>query len=130
MQVKAIDHLVLRTHDWQRLTQFYQHVLGAKLERVLEQEGLYQLRVGSALIDILSTNGSLDSGADLQHSTSPLAHLCLAVSAANAQALFRHLRAKGIQEPLSFATRYGARGYGRSVYIHDPDGNTLELKLV
>ncbi len=26
------------------------------------------------------------------------------------------------------ATRYGAEGSGPSLYIHDPDGNTVELK--
>jgi len=130
VQLKTIDHLVLRSNNWQRLVQFYEHVLGAQLERVLEQEGLYQLRVGNALIDILSTGGSLDNGDEPHQPSSPLAHFCLGVTAANEQALFRHLRAKGVQEPLTFATRYGASGYGRSVYIQDPDGNTLELKLV
>ena len=26
------------------------------------------------------------------------------------------------------ATRYGARGNGWSVYVHDPDGNTVEFR--
>ncbi|MFC1665625.1 VOC family protein, partial [Pseudomonadota bacterium] len=28
-----------------------------------------------------------------------------------------------------FADRYGAQGWGRSVYLKDPDGNEVELKL-
>ena len=28
-----------------------------------------------------------------------------------------------------FADRYGAEGFGRSLYITDPDGNVVELKF-
>ena len=27
-----------------------------------------------------------------------------------------------------FERRYGAQGYGNSVYLRDPEGNTLELR--
>ncbi len=130
MELKGLDHIVLRTSNVEQLLVFYQGVLGAQLERVLENEGLYQLRAGSSLIDILSTQGSLDDGKEPRQTHSPLAHLCLQVRAANEQAVFRHLRKQGVTQPIRFETRYGATGFGRSVYILDPDGNTLELKLV
>jgi hypothetical protein len=38
-----------------------------------------------------------------------------------------HLTAHGI-EPGDVALRYGAEGNGPSLYIRDPDGNTVELK--
>ena len=38
-----------------------------------------------------------------------------------------HLRGHGI-EPEKAARRYGADGYGLSIYIEDPEGNTVELK--
>ncbi|MGU3844370.1 VOC family protein, partial [Vibrio diabolicus] len=31
-------------------------------------------------------------------------------------------------ETEEFAKRYGAQGFGRSLYIHDPEGNVVELK--
>ncbi len=130
MQLQGIDHIVLRTSNVERLVEFYHGVLGAQLERVLDEEGLYQLRAGSALIDILSTEGSLDSGGEPNYEQSPLAHVCLQITAASEQAVFRHLRRCNVMQPLKFETRYGATGFGRSVYILDPDGNTLELKLV
>ncbi|MEM0514424.1 VOC family protein [Pseudoalteromonas sp. YIC-827] len=130
MQLLGLDHVVIRTAKVEQLLAFYQEVLGATLERLLEDEGLYQLRAGSALIDILSTEGSLDSGAAVDVRSSPIAHICLQVRAPSEQALIRTLKRKGVMEALTFATRYGATGFGRSLYIHDPDGNTLELKLV
>ncbi|WP_105189861.1 VOC family protein [Pseudoalteromonas sp. T1lg48] len=130
MQLQGLDHVVIRTSKVEQLLAFYQQVLGATLERVLEDEGLYQLRAGTALIDLLCTGGSLDSGAPPDVRTSPIAHICLQVSAPSEQALIRTLKRKGVMETLAFATRYGATGFGRSLYIHDPDGNTLELKLV
>ncbi|MCG7544370.1 VOC family protein [Pseudoalteromonas sp. MM17-2] len=130
MQLHGLDHVVLRTDDVPRMCAFYEGVLGAQLERVLEQEGLYQLRAGQALIDILSTQGSLDSKQPVQVRTSPLAHFCLQISAASEQAVIRTLKAKGVNQSLQFAERYGATGFGRSLYILDPDGNTVELKLV
>jgi hypothetical protein len=38
-----------------------------------------------------------------------------------------HLRRHGI-DPGEVRRRYGAEGYGSSIYITDPDGNTVELK--
>ncbi|WP_105254057.1 VOC family protein [Pseudoalteromonas sp. T1lg75] len=130
MQLQGLDHVVIRTSKVEQQLAFYQQVLGATLERVLEDEGLYQLRAGAALIDLLSTKGSLDSGAPPDVRTSPIAHICLQVRAPSEQALIRSLKRKGVMETLVFATRYGATGFGRSLYIHDPDDNTLELKLV
>jgi len=38
-----------------------------------------------------------------------------------------HLAAHGIEAGPT-ADRYGAEGYGASIYLQDPDGNTVELK--
>ena len=42
-------------------------------------------------------------------------------------ALSRKLARFGV-EPGAVADRYGAEGYGPSVYFPDPDGNVVELK--
>jgi len=44
----------------------------------------------------------------------------------DAAALSAHLRRHGI-DPGEVRERYGAEGYGPSLYISDPDGNTVEL---
>ena len=46
---------------------------------------------------------------------------------ADPDALRAHLSAQGV-EIGEVARRYGARGEGPSMYITDPDGNTVELK--
>jgi len=45
----------------------------------------------------------------------------------DAAALRRHLDAHGIAYG-AVAERYGATGTGPSLYVTDPDGNTVELK--
>ena len=42
-------------------------------------------------------------------------------------AITAHLQAHGI-EAGEVVTRYGALGNGPSIYIDDPEGNTVELK--
>lgn len=42
-------------------------------------------------------------------------------------AIRRHLAAHGI-EAGDTQRRYGAEGYGPSIYLQDPEGNTIELK--
>ena len=40
----------------------------------------------------------------------------------------QHLNSFGI-ETGDFIKRYGAQGFGNSIYILDPDGNTVELRV-
>jgi glyoxylase I family protein len=42
--------------------------------------------------------------------------------------LINYLKSKNI-EASEFENRYGAEGQGRSIYIKDSDGNTVELKI-
>lgn len=54
-------------------------------------------------------------------------HFCLRVDPFDEAGIRDHLTAHGI-EPGPTQTRYGAEGSGPSIYLHDPDGNTVELK--
>ena len=54
-------------------------------------------------------------------------HFAITIEPFDEGALRAHLEAHGIKVPDS-AMRYGAEGEGPSVYIKDPDGNTVELK--
>jgi hypothetical protein len=54
-------------------------------------------------------------------------HLCLRIESFSEAALRAHLRSAGV-EASAVESRYGAEGRGPSMYIFDPEGNTVELK--
>ncbi len=54
-------------------------------------------------------------------------HFALRIDPFDEAALRAHLESHGV-EAGEVATRYGAEGDGPSLYITDPDGNTVELK--
>lgn len=125
-----IDHIVLRTLKPKRLIEFYCHVLGCTLERETSASlGLTQLRAGTALIDIVDVNAELGKlgGPAPSPQGNNLDHFCLQIAPTSQALITRHLRSHGI-EVGEFRQRYGAQGMGASIYIHDCDGNQLELR--
>ena len=128
-RIQKIDHVVLRVADVERAMRFYTEVLGCTLERTVEKYGLYQLRAGSALIDLVDVKGRIgERGGDAPGKTGRnVDHLAIRVEPFDADAILVHLKRQDVphSEP---ATRYGADGMGPSIYMEDPDGNTVELK--
>jgi glyoxylase I family protein len=127
--VAALDHVVLRVADLDRATVFYRDVLGCPVEKWQEELGLLQLRAGSALIDLVPLDGKLGraGGAGPGKEGRNLDHFCLRLQHFDEAALRAHLAAHGIAIGET-GQRYGATGTGPSIYIQDPDGNTVELK--
>ncbi len=119
--IKGLDHVVLRVADLDRAIRFYCEVLGCTEERRVESIDLVQLRAGAALIDLILAEGAPDPGAG------NMDHFALRIEPFDEAALRRHLESHGV-EVGAVATRYGAEGHGPSLYIQDPDGNTVELK--
>jgi len=127
--IQDIDHVVLRVGDIERAIVFYRDVLGCPVEKVQDGIGLYQLRAGRSLIDLVPVKGELGrkGGAAPGRDGRNVDHFCLIVDPFDEAALRRHLASHGI-EASEAGRRYGARGYGPSIYVQDPDGNTVELK--
>lgn len=131
IKVRAIDHIVLRTEQAEALVDFYSEVLGCAVERRLSDAlGLVQLRAGASLIDIVPVDSELGrmGGGPPDPEARNLDHFCLQIEDIGEKELHEYLRMHGV-EAGPFERRYGAEGFGRSVYIRDPDGNTVELKL-
>ncbi len=131
IQLRGLDHIVLRVADVERSKRFYCDVLGCRVERVLEELGLYQLRAGAQLIDLVDVNAPLGraGGPAAGEQARNLDHFALQVSPFEEDSIRAHLQAHGV-EVGALAQRYGAEGNGPSLYIRDPDGNVVELKGV
>jgi catechol 2,3-dioxygenase-like lactoylglutathione lyase family enzyme len=128
INIRSIDHVVLRVIDLERMALFYTEVLGARLEKHQEAIGLYQLRLGDALLDLVPVDGKLGrmGGAPPGPEGRNVDHICFRVLPWDGQAILDHLKAHGIESEI--VSRYGAEGDGPSIYLADPEGNQLELK--
>lgn len=130
LEIASIDHIVLRTSQLDEMLDFYCRVLDCKVERETGPElGLVQLRAGNALIDLVTLDGELGrkGGGPPGKTENNLDHFCLQLKPISEAELSGHLLAHGVEAD-GFEDRYGAEGVGRSIYIEDPEGNTVELR--
>jgi catechol 2,3-dioxygenase-like lactoylglutathione lyase family enzyme len=129
IEIRAIDHVVLRVRDLARSLRFYCDVLGCETERRIEALGLTQLRAGASLIDLVEVDSPLGKmgGPPPGEDARNLDHFALDLAAFDETAIRAHLERSGVA-PGDVGQRYGARGTGPSMYIRDPDGNVVELK--
>ena len=130
LKIARLDHIVLRTNDVDTMVRFYCDVLNCHVERSTDPEiGLTQIRAGSALIDLVDINSSLgkSGGGAPTRSENSLDHFCLLLEKIDDNELLTHLSDHEVTHS-GFANRYGSEGFGPSLYIEDPDGNTIELK--
>ena len=129
IEILGLDHVVVRVADLSRALRFYVDALGCREERRLDALGLVQLRAGASLIDLVAVDSPLGKagGGPPAPQGRNVDHFCVQLAAFDEAALRDHLTAHGIA-PGDVGTRYGALGNGPSMYIRDPDGNTVELK--
>ena len=129
LRIRGLDHVVLRVTDLERARAFYCDVLGGTVDHYRPKLGLMQIRAGAALIDLVPVDSALGrpGGSAPGAEGRNMDHFCLQVEAFDPATLSRHLRAYGI-EMGKVEQRYGADGNGPSIYLRDPDGNTVELK--
>jgi glyoxylase I family protein len=127
--LQQIDHVVLRVRDVAAMQAFYCDALGCTVERRQDEIGLVQLRAGASLIDLVGVDGKLGrmGGAAPGAEGHNMDHLCLRVDRFDVDVIRAHLAALGARIG-DFGSRYGAEGQGPSLYLHDPEGNMIELK--
>jgi catechol 2,3-dioxygenase-like lactoylglutathione lyase family enzyme len=119
--LQGFDHIVLRIADKAAMLAFYEGVLGCTVDWDRPELGLTHLRAGPDLIDLVQRGAAADDDAR------NLDHFCLRVAPFDEAAIRAHLAAHGV-EASDTGQRYGAAGHGPSLYIQDPEGNTVELK--
>jgi catechol 2,3-dioxygenase-like lactoylglutathione lyase family enzyme len=129
IQIQGYDHIVLRVRDKDRMVGFYTQVLGCSVDWDRPELGLTHVRAGRELIDLVTLEGPLGraGGAGPGAEGRNLDHFCLRVAPFDEAAIRAHLAAHGV-EISDAGKRYGAQGDGPSIYVRDPEGNTVELK--
>lgn len=128
-RLKQIDHVVLRIRDLEASLGFYRDVLGCTVDKVQDKIGLWQVRAGSSLIDLVPLDGLLGGlgGAGPAREGRNVDHFAIQITPFDEAAIRAHLAAQNVTVTDS-GQRYGAEGEGPSIYILDPDGNSVELK--
>ncbi len=119
MKVVGFDHVVINTTNAEALLTFYCDELGLEPVRVDEwRRG--EVLFPSVRVDpqtILDLFPAERTGQNMNH-------FCLVVEPTDLDALVARFpgaqRADGL---------FGAQGFASSVYIQDPDGNTVELRF-
>ncbi|RLL68211.1 VOC family protein [Streptomyces sp. Z26] len=120
MRVTGFDHVVLNVQDAERSLAFYCGPLGLAPVRVDEWR--------SGAVPFPSVRVSADTIIDLveqPRADGNVDHLCLTVEPLD----WREVVESGVFTVVDGpGSRFGARGDGQSLYIRDPDGNTVELR--
>lgn len=122
---RKVDHLVLKTGDLDKMVGFYLEVFNAAVARKDRNIGLVQLRIGDFLLDLLGVD--IDRPENDHQDDSVFDHLSIEIdplSPVEIEALSNYLG-----KPLKLQNLHGAKGFGTSLMIHDPDGNRIEIKF-
>jgi len=119
MKIDRIDHLNITVADLDRSIAFYKKVLGMEAE--IMGEGRAALLFGQQKIhlDLAGT------GMTMRAEPRMPAHICF-VADAPAGEIKAHLAECGVPVRME-GPRAGAIGTIQSVYIDDPDGNSIEI---
>lgn len=117
LKLRGIDHVVLRVKDIEVMKRFYCDVLGATHVAYRPEFGMSHLRAGNAMIDLVKGERA---GCNMDH-------FCLRVEPFDQEKILSYLRSQGVAVG-DVKNRFGAEGNGVSIYVTDPEGNTVELK--
>jgi catechol 2,3-dioxygenase-like lactoylglutathione lyase family enzyme len=119
MKIERIDHLNITVADIDRSIAFYKKVLGMDAEMI--GEGRVALLFGQQKIHLDLAGGPMTIRAEPRMP----AHICF-VTDTGANEIKAHLAECGVAVRMEGA-RAGAIGTIQSVYIDDPDGNSIEI---
>jgi catechol 2,3-dioxygenase-like lactoylglutathione lyase family enzyme len=121
VRTTGLDHIVLRVADTQRSVAWYRDRLGLQPERYEQwQRGevlFTSLRIDDrTIIDLL----------ELAPEGTNMDHLCVVVEDIDLDAAAASGEWDVHGGPVEV---WGARGMGRSLYVRDPDGHVVELRV-
>ena len=118
MKIERIDHLNITVADIDRSVEFYERVLGTRSERI--GEGRAALLFGQQKIHLDLAGSTAMSGEKRMP-----AHICFITETPIAE-VAAHLETCGVPIRMQ-GPRAGAIGTIQSLYIDDPDANSIEI---
>jgi len=119
MKIERIDHLNLTVADIDRSVEFYNRVLGMRTEAM--GEGRAALYFGQQKIHLDAAGGPMA----MRDEKRMPAHICFITEAPMAE-VTSHLESCSVRVRMQ-GPRAGAIGEIQSVYIDDPDQNSIEI---
>ena len=117
-----LDHCVIHVSDWERSNAFYRDVLGAEL---VPREAGFAYRFGDKQLNVPGKGVRPAEVARLPVEPGN-SDLCFEWVGPIADAV-AHLVRRRIAVEAGPMQRFGAKGYGTSVYFRDPDGSLMEF---
>lgn len=120
MKIERIDHLNLTVADLAHSVEFYRRVLGMEIESLGERR--VALHFGQQKIQLDAAGGPTAMAGEKRMP----AHICL-ITQEPVDAVLAHLERQGVPVRMGPGPRAGAIGTIQSVYIDDPDQNSIEI---
>ena len=119
--VKALGEVALRVNDLDRSQAFYADAFGLELLRRFENSAFFRIAEGhgghTAILALF------DRGVAVERARSTVDHIAFTIDLADFEAERRRLEALG----LAVTTTTHGWVHWRSLYVEDPDGNSVEL---
>jgi catechol 2,3-dioxygenase-like lactoylglutathione lyase family enzyme len=126
LRPKALDHLALKVTDMDKAIHFYHEVLGLELLRTSGPNDAggraAVLQAGVQKLDLFSRPDFVSADKDTPVG---MDHLCLTVDVMSPTALIDYLRQAEVEIFWGPVERHGST----SVYVYDPDGVHVELRI-
>ena len=121
VQVRGLDHVVFLVSDVEASIEWYRSLLGVEVERLEEwrrgEAPFVSLRIdATTIIDLFASPEAPGTGIN---------HVAIVIDGDLDEIAGR----PGLDVEGPPADLWGAQGYGRGVYVRDPDGNLVELRV-
>ena len=120
VSIRRVAHVVLHVADLDASIAFYRDVLGMELVDYRKEQGRSFLSFGHQHPDI----GLFEDRGERTRGTLGLEHVALQVEGDldDLKAMYRQLADRG-----AVFDRIRDHGFSKSMYMHDPDGNSVEV---
>ena len=119
--VRDLGEIALRVDDLDAMQRFYGEVIGLELMKRFEQAAFFKLADGHA--GHTRVLALFDRKTELDGAKTTLDHIAFNIDRADYESEKARLEALG----LDVRTAYHDWVRWRSLYVHDPEGNTVEL---